>query len=168
MMTRPMDQADSMQNQMDFTLTRNGFGRLVMTMADGTRHEGVVAVRAFPIEAPDEGVGIVSTDGSELAWIPRLDDLPAALREPIDAELRSREFMPEIQRILGVSTYATPSTWDIETNRGRAGLVLRGEEDIRRLAGTTLLVSDSHGIHYLIRDFMALDKGSRKILDRFL
>lgn len=76
--------------------------------------------------------------------------------------------MPEIRRIASVSTYATPSTWQVETDRGDTRFVLRGEEDIRRLAGQTLLISDSHGIHYLIRDALALDRHSRKILDRFL
>jgi hypothetical protein len=153
---------------LDFKLARNAFGRLVMTTADGGVHEGVVPVRAFPIAAPDDGVGILSTEGRELAWIPRLSALPAALREPIEAELASREFMPVIRRILGVSTFATPSTWEVETDRGTTSLVLRGEEDIRRLAGNTLLVSDSHGIQYLIREPQTLDKASRKLLDRFL
>jgi len=151
-----------------FNLTRNNFGKLVLTLADGTSHEGVVPVRAFPISAADDGVGMMSTDGRELVWIPRLDGLPASTRELIEAELAGREFMPEIRKILGVSTYATPSVWTVQTDRGRTDLVLRGEEDIRRLAGNTLLISDSHGIHYLIRDLLALDKSSRKILDRFL
>lgn len=154
--------------QVDFKLSRNAFGRLVMTTADGTVHEGVVPVRAFPIAAPDDGVGMISADGRELAWLPRLDTLPVSVREMIEAELASREFMPEIRRIRSVSTYATPSTWDVETDRGRTWLVLRGEEDIRRLAGSTLLISDSHGIHYLVRNLMGLDKASRKLLDRFL
>ncbi|WP_454763113.1 cyanophycin metabolism-associated DUF1854 family protein [Cupriavidus campinensis] len=152
----------------DYSLSRNPFGKLVLTQADGTSHEGVVPVRAFPIAAPDDGVGMMSTDGRELAWIPRLDALPVAMRELIEAELAAREFMPEIRGIVRVSTYATPSVWTVQTDRGRTDLVLRGEEDIRRLAGSTLLISDSHGIHYLIRDLSALDKASRKILDRFL
>lgn len=152
----------------DFTLSRNSLGKLVLTTADGTRHEGVVPVRAFPISAADDGVGMMSTDGRELAWIPRLDGLPAPTRALIDAELAGREFMPEIRAIDSVSTYATPSVWTVQTDRGRTELVLRGEEDIRRLTGNTLLISDSHGIHYLIRDQLALDKPSRKILDRFL
>ncbi len=152
----------------EFTLMRNGFGKLTLTLADGTQHEGVVPVRAFPISAADDGVAMMSTDGRELAWIPRLDGLPAPTRELIEAELAAREFMPEIHRILGVSTYATPSVWTVKTDRGQTDLVLRGEEDIRRLTGNTLLISDSHGIHYLIRDQLALDKPSRKILDRFL
>ncbi|KAI3592693.1 DUF1854 domain-containing protein [Cupriavidus sp. U2] len=152
----------------EFHLSRNSLGKLVLTTADGAQHEGVVPVRAFPISAADDGVGMMSTDGKELAWIPRLDKLPAQTRELIEAELASREFMPEIQKILGVSTYATPSVWTVQTDRGQTDLVLRGEENIRRLTGTTLLISDSHGIHYLIRDQFALDKHSRKILDRFL
>ncbi|WP_296228970.1 DUF1854 domain-containing protein [Ralstonia sp. UBA689] len=152
----------------DFTLSRNSLGKLVLTQADGTSHEGVVPVRAFPISAADDGVSLMSTDGRELAWITRLDALPAPTRALIEAELAAREFMPEIRKIVGVSTYATPSTWTVQTDRGQTDLVLRGEEDIRRLTGSTLLISDSHGIHYLIRDQFGLDKPSRKILDRFL
>ncbi|RZT42874.1 cyanophycin metabolism-associated DUF1854 family protein [Cupriavidus agavae] len=152
----------------DFTLTRNRLGKLVLTFADGTQHEGVVPVRAFPISAAEDGLGLMSTDGRELVWVPRLATLPAPTREMIEAELASREFMPEIEKIVGVSTYATPSVWTVKTDRGQTDLVLRGEEDIRRLTGNTLLISDSHGIHYLIRDQFALDKPSRKILDRFL
>ncbi|SDC52824.1 protein of unknown function [Cupriavidus sp. YR651] len=152
----------------EYTLSRNQFGKLVLTLADGTAHEGVVPVRAFPISAPDDGVGMVSADGRELAWIPRLDALPAPMRALIEGELAGREFMPEIRSIVDVSTYATPSVWTVQTDRGQTDLVLRGEEDIRRLTGSTLLISDNHGIHYLIRDQFALDKHSRKILDRFL
>ncbi|VVE87182.1 DUF1854 domain-containing protein [Pandoraea bronchicola] len=154
--------------QIDFTLSRNAFGRLVLTDAAGIAHEGVVPVRAFPIAAPDEGLALVSTDGRELVWLDSLDVLPAAMHTLLREELAAREFMPEVQRILGVSTYATPSTWTVETNRGEASFVLRGEEDIRRLGGQTLLITDSHGIHFLIRDTGKLDKPSRKILDRFL
>ncbi len=154
--------------QIDFTLSRNAFGRLVLTDAQGIAHEGVVPVRAFPIAAPDDGLALVSTEGRELVWLDSLDVLPAAMRTLLREELAAREFMPEVQRIVGVSTYATPSTWTVETNRGEAAFILRGEEDIRRLGAQTLLITDSHGIHFLIRDTGKLDKPSRKILDRFL
>ena len=83
-------------------------------------------------------------------------------------ELASREFVPEIRRIIEVSSFATPSTWQVETDRGRTSLVLKGEEDIRRLTQTTLMIADANGIQFLIRDIQALDKTSRKLLDRFL
>ncbi|MDR3398666.1 MAG: DUF1854 domain-containing protein [Pandoraea sp.] len=154
--------------QIDFTLSRNAFGRLVLTDAQGIAHEGVVPVRAFPIAAPDDGLALVSTEGRELVWLDSLAVLPTAMRTLLNEELAAREFMPEVQRIVGVSTFATPSTWTVQTNRGEAAFILRGEEDIRRLGGQTLLITDSHGIHFLIRDTGKLDKPSRKILDRFL
>jgi len=151
-----------------FDLTRNAYGRLTLTDTDGQVHDGVMPVRAFPVQAPQEGYSLVTTDGKEVAWIDRLDDLPGAVRALVEEELGGREFMPEIARIVGVTSFATPCTWSVTTDRGDTEFVLRGEEDIRRIGGDTLLVSDIHGIHFLIRDAQNLDKHSKKILDRFL
>ena len=151
-----------------YQLQHDARGRLTFTGEDGEVHEAVVPVRAFPIAAPDEGVALVDSHGHELAWIDRLSDLPQPLRALIESELASREFMPVIRQIESVSSYATPSTWQVKTDHGDTALVLKGEEDIRRLAPPALLIADSNGINYLIHDRYALDKVSRKILDRFL
>ena len=153
---------------LDFQLARNAYGRLVLTASDGTVCEGVVPIRAFPIAAPGEGIALVSPDGHEAGWIERLEQLPAALRQLVEEELAKREFMPEILRLREVSSFATPSTWKIETDRGETTLVLWGEEDIRRLGKSGLLIEDSHGIHFLVRDINGLDNASRRLLDRFL
>jgi hypothetical protein len=151
-----------------FQLTRNSFGRLVLTNANGETFEGVHPVRAFPIQAPHDGIALVCADGHEVAWIDQLSDLPQHARQLVEGELAGREFMPEIQRITHVTSFATPSTWTVKTDRGETHFVLKGEEDIRRIGQTTLLIADNHGIHFLIRDLLDLDKHSRKILDRFL
>ncbi len=151
-----------------FQLTRNALGRLVFSRADGELHEGVVPVRAFPIQAPESGISLMGGEGHELAWIDRLTDLPEAIRKLIEEELASREFMPEIRSIRHVSSFATPSTWEVETDRGEASFILKGEDDIRRIGAATLLIADSHSIHFLVRDIHALDRHSRKLLDRFL
>lgn len=152
----------------DYRLDRNAFGRLVLTTAAGERHEGVTPVRAFPIDAPDEGISLVSAEGHELAWIERLQELPDAAQKLVSEELARREFMPVIARLAAVSTFATPSTWSVETDRGTTAFILRGEEDIRRIDQGKLLITDSHGIQYLIPDLYTLDAHSRKLLDRFL
>ena len=149
-------------------LKRNAFGKLTFTDADGSVHDGVVPVRAFPIAAPEEGIAIVSADGHELLWIDALDALPDALRTLLQEELANREFLPEILRIKNVSAFASPSTWQVETSRGDATLVLRGEEDIRRIGDAALMIADTHGVQFFIRDLKKLDKHSRKLLDRFL
>ena len=154
--------------QTSFTLSRNDSGRLVWTGADAQTCAGVVPVRAFPISAAEEGLSLVDADGHELAWIDRLEQLPAGQQELVRQGLQEREFMPEIKRLKGVSGFATPSTWNVETDRGDFELVLKGEEDIRRLTAGTLLVADCHGVQFLIRDLFALDRQSKKLLDRFL
>jgi hypothetical protein len=151
-----------------FHLKRNSFGQLVLTDADGHTFEGVNPVRAFPIQAPDDGIAMVNIDGQEVAWIDQLSDLPDHTRDLVANELAGREFMPEIKSIARVTSFATPCTWHVTTDRGETQFVLKGEEDIRRIAHTALLIADSHGIHFLIRDMFGLDKHSRKILDRFL
>jgi hypothetical protein len=152
----------------DFQLQRNSFGQLVLITTNGEAHAGVEASRAFPITSPQENISILSHDGHELAWIPKLDELPTDIRHWIEEALKTREFMPEIQRLTGVSGYATPCTWQVETDRGSTSLILNSEEDIRRLTSSALLIVDSRGIQFLIRDRGSLDKISRKILDRFL
>jgi hypothetical protein len=149
-------------------LARNPMGRLVYTDAAGVAHVGVVPVRAFPLAAPDEGLSLVSPDGHELAWVPRLADLEAEARALIEAELAQREFVPVIERLVSVSTFATPSTWTLETDRGSTTLVLKVEEDIRRLGGGALLIGSAHGVQFLVRDRHALDRHSRRLLERFL
>jgi hypothetical protein len=151
-----------------FNLRRDAFGKLVLTNAEGEEFVGVAPVRSFPVQAPNRGISLVRDGGKEVAWIEDLEAMPADIRSLVTEELDGREFMPEILSIKGVSSFATPSTWTVRTDRGDTEFVLKGEEDIRRLGAYSLLIADSHGIHFLIRDMFAIDKGSRKILDRFL
>jgi hypothetical protein len=149
-------------------LRRDEFGRLVLIAGDGAEHVGVNPVRAFPIQEPDVGISLVLSDGKEVAWIDKLADLPPATAQLVADELQGREFMPEISHIHRVTSFATPCTWHVDTDRGVTEFVLKGEEDIRRIGRNSLLVADSHGIHFLIRDMFEIDKHSRRILDRFL
>lgn len=149
------------------TLARNAYGKLVLTLPDGQTRDGVVPVRAFPIQAPERDISLLDPDGHEVAWIDELARVPEPAQGLIREALSGREFMPEIRAILGVSSFATPCTWRVLTDRGDTSFVLKGDEDIRRLHGNTLLVTDSHGIQFLIRDMTALDRESRRLLDRF-
>ncbi|QDL37139.1 DUF1854 domain-containing protein [Rhodoferax sediminis] len=152
----------------DFQLERNPFGRLVWIAPTGERFDGVTPVRAFPVSMPAEGLSLLHADGHELAWIERLDALPPAVRSLIEEELAAREFAPEILRLKSVSTFSTPSTWEVETDRGDTRFVLKGEEDIRRLDGAALLITGGQGVHFKVRDMLALDPVSRRLLGRFL
>lgn len=143
-------------------------GQWVFTSDQGQTHRGVSVVRAFPIQTPDQGIAIVDADGHELAWVEDLNLVSEPTQTLIRQALQAREFMPEILVIRSVSGYVTPCTWTIQTDRGDTELLLKGDEDIRRVSSNTLLITDSFGIHYLIRDVLQLNRDSRKLLDRFM
>jgi hypothetical protein len=151
-----------------FQLRRNSFGKLVITLASGEEYVGVTPVRAFPIQAPTRGISLVRDGGKEVAWIDDLADMPDDIRTLVADEIGGREFIPEIISIKDVSSFATPCTWYVKTDRGDTEFVLKLDEDIRRIGEASLLVADSHGINFLVRDMFKIDKHSRKILDRFL
>jgi spore germination protein YaaH len=94
--------------------------------------------------------------------------MPIQLKELIEAELAQREFMPEILRINQVSSFATPSMWDVWTNKGSTQLILKAEDQIWRLKNNRILITDKNGVNFMINNIEQLDKHSRKLLDRFL
>jgi hypothetical protein len=151
-----------------FELQRDAFGRWSLVLADGTRHAPVTAIRAYPITDPEGGVALMDAEGHELLWIDQLVQLAPDVRSQVMQALTEREFLPVIEKLEGVSSFATPSTWTVVTNRGTTQFLLKGEEDIRRLTGTVLLINDADGVQYMIRDLAAMDKHSRRLLDRFL
>ena len=151
-----------------FQLRRNSFGKLVFTSPEGEEIVGITPVRAFPIQAPTRGISLVRDGGKEVAWIDDLAAVPDEIRRLVTEEIEGREFIPEILSIKSVSSFATPCTWYVTTDRGDTEFVLKVDEDIRRIGEASLLIADNHGINFLVRDMFKIDKGSRKILDRFL
>lgn len=150
-------------------LRRDVHGQWECRVGDAPAQVGVQVVRGFPLSAPEEALSIVGPDGHELVHIGRLSDQPTALQQALREALAEREFMPVIERIRSVSTFATPSTWLVDTNRGTTELVLKVEEDIRRLPGARrLLITSAHGVVFEITDRNWLDRASRRLLERFL
>jgi hypothetical protein len=151
-----------------FQLRRDSFGKLVLITDGGEEIAGVIPVRSFPIQAPSRGISLVREGGKEVGWIDDLAAAPEQVRALVTEELEGREFIPEIVHIKSVSSFATPCTWYVKTDRGDTEFVLKVDEDIRRVGDASLLVADNHGINFLVRDMYRIDKHSRKILDRFL
>jgi hypothetical protein len=149
-------------------LSRDAWGRLVLTDAEGTEHVGVGPVRVFPISDPRGWIALVSKSGAELALIEDPAGLPAPIRELIEDELKRREFIPTVLRIIRIASDATPVEWEVETDRGPTQFLMDSEDDVRSLGPHRALVVDVHGIRYLIADTRKLDAHSRRCLDRYL
>ena len=153
----------------EILLTRNAHGRLCLTLPDGTVHETLTPVRAFPIAAPDEGISLVGSDGKEVYWIERLSDMAQPMRLLLEEDFAVREFVPVVQRIEAIDAISVPSVWTVMTDKGRTTLTLRAEEDIRKLKDQhQLLIASRDGVQYLIPDARQLDRQSHKFLELFL
>lgn len=156
-------------NAQDLVLHRNAHGHLCLALADGSLHEGLTPVRAFPITAPEEAISLVGRDGKEVFWIALLSQVPEAARQLLAEDFAVREFVPEVQAITAIDSISVPSTWTVETDRGPSQLALKAEEDIRKLDGRHhLLVTSRDGVQYRIRDARLLDTVSQKYLELFL
>jgi hypothetical protein len=152
----------------DFALRTDAWGRLVLTDAAGREHVGVEPVRAFPLSDPRRGVALCDAQGRELVWLDDLDALPPGPRAEVEAHLARREFVPVVRRVLKVSAPPEPTEWEVETDRGRTRFVLNSDEDVRRVGDHKAMITDAHGVRYLIADARALDAASRRFLDRYL
>ena len=157
-----------MSEPVAWSIQRSARGRWSWVNEQGQTHEPVTVARAFPIAQPEGLVSILDADGHELAWVPQLSQLPPALAERLREALNEREFLPEVQALLSVSGFEAPCEWTVLTHRGEHQFVLQGEEDLRRIGADGLLISDRHGVQYLVRHVSQLDRASRRLLDRFL
>ena len=128
----------------------------------------MVPVRAFPITDTGRWVILCDAEGRELRCIEDPATLPAAVRTTLEDELARREFVPQIRRVIQVSSYLEPAEWDVETDRGRTRFVLKTEDDVRRLGPYSALLLDSQGIRYLVSDTRNLDPYGRRAVDRYL
>jgi len=157
----------TMTKLQDIRLARDGLGRLLLLGPDGAA-EPVVPVRAFPLTAPDQGVSLVAGDGRERLWVDELSAVPEPARRLLQEVLAVRDFAPTLLALQKVSSFGVPSTWSVSTDRGDTAFVLKAEEDIRRLEDGSLLIASAAGVQFRVPQPAALDRASRKLLERFL
>lgn len=152
----------------DWRLLESVHGKLALYKGDVLVADQVMPVLAFPFSAPEESISIVDAYSRELAWLDRLDELDIDSQARVKEYLSVREYRPMVLRITSVSTYATPSVWTMETDKGPCKFELPSDESIRRLGGNRLVLTHANGMQFIIEDLFALDARSRQILARFM
>jgi hypothetical protein len=152
----------------NFGLTHDAWGKLVLIDDSGERHMDVAPLRIFPTTDPQHWISIVDARGRELVLIEDLQACSPQVREILELELAQREFMPEILRILYVSSIIEPCDWEVLTDRGPTRFVLKSEDDVRRMGPYTGIVIDAQGVRYLIRDTRKLDVYGRRALEQYI
>jgi ATP-binding cassette subfamily B protein len=134
---------------------------------EGGERRRVTPRRCFPLTDPEHFVSLIDEQGRERACFHELSELDGASRDALTRALEASEFLPRIERILKVKIAATRSAWQVDTDRGRRDFVIEQEDHIRRLEDGRHLITDSHGMRYLVPAPERLDPVSRKWLARF-
>jgi hypothetical protein len=146
-------------------LERHAHGRLDLVDVQGQRHHDVDVLRAFPVTAPAGPVAIIAADGGELAWVAALAELPPPLRSMLDRELAQREFLPVVERIEGISD-TEPAEWSVMTDRGGHRFKVAHADDVSRVPGGSVFITDTFGMRYRIPNESTLDAHSRRLLEK--
>ncbi|MEP7051597.1 MAG: DUF1854 domain-containing protein [Pseudomonadota bacterium] len=136
--------------------------------ATGCEKVAVSARRAFPLTNPDAYVSLVNvTNHQEVACFPVFSALAPTQRELLERALTKADFLPHVRHIRAITQEATSSRWQVDTDRGPTEFVVDQEDHVRPLEDGRHLISDSHGMRYLVPVPSALDAQSRKLLSRF-
>ncbi len=126
-----------------------------------------VARRCFPLTEPKRFVCLVDARGHELCCLEDCSSLPAVSLQALESALAANELLPCVEEIEEIVVAATQSTWHVLTDRGARSFIVEQEDHIRRLTDGRHLITDSHGMRYLVPPPEALDHKSRKLLAAF-
>jgi ATP-binding cassette subfamily B protein len=147
-------------------LEASGDGALIAVSLDGSRTR-VTPRRCFPLTNPDRFVSLLDDRGHERACFAEPEALDADSGAALFGALRAGTFLPVVRRIESVTAVDARWEWRVDTDRGRVGFLVEQEEHVRPLDDGRFVVTDSHGMRYLIESPDRLDGASRRLLGRF-
>jgi hypothetical protein len=149
------------------TLELDAAGKLWAIVHGSGERIFVLARRAFPLTQPSQYISLLDEQGKECACFSSLEELAPEPRGALERALSEGDFLPLITRISSVTQEATRALWRVETDHGATEFVVDQEDHVRPLEDGRHLISDAHGMRYLVPVPRNLDPASRKILARF-
>jgi hypothetical protein len=162
-------QAEALRpRELQFSLSRDAWGQLMLIDAEGMRHLNVVPVPMFPISEAGRWISLVGSDGHEIVCVEDPSQVSSEVRVVLEEELARREFVPIILRVTWVSGNSEPCEWRVETDRGPTQFVLKSEEDVRRIGPHQILIVDANGIRYQIPDLRKADAKTRRVVEWYV
>ncbi len=153
----------------DFTLRIDGTGRLRFIRGDDNI---AVTVRpCFPWSSPREYISlrrVGEKDDSEVALVPRLEDLDSESRRALERVLGEAGFMLEVTAIEAIERDFELRTWKVQTQQGPRRFQTKLEDWPIRLPSQGIVLRDLGGDLYHISDPQGLDKKSFQKIWAFL
>lgn len=151
-----------------FEVSLDPWGHLQLVDAVGKSYPNINVIPMFPLTAPECGVSILDQEFEELLCIGSLSELPERSSDLLKQELKLREFVPVIQRVISVSGKTEPCEWLVETNHGITSFVLNAEEDVHRVSNQAVNIIDANGMRFRVEDLGSLDRRSRAFIEWYV
>lgn len=151
-----------------FDVSLDPWGHLQLVDASGKTYTNINVIPMFPLTAPECGVSILDQEFEELLCIGSLSELSKEASELLKQELKLREFVPVIQRVISVSGKTEPCEWLVETNHGITSFVLNAEEDVHRVSNQAVNIIDANGMRFRVEDLGTLDRRSRAFIEWYV
>lgn len=153
-------------------LRKNEFNMLKLEM-EGCEGNGkapvVEAAMGFPLTSSSNFISLIEVkDGKkdkEIGIIEDIKKLDSKSRKLLKEELKRVYFMPKITKINRMKENHGIMNFDVETDKGRRSFETRYREDIRRLPGGRVVITDADGNRYDIKDYRKLDDRSVNYID---
>lgn len=157
-----------------FFRSKGGLISLTYTAPDGSTEtfERVEIIRSFPLTNPDDYLAVRDTTGNrreEIGLISSIHIFDADTVALLNEELNRRYFIPEITKLYSMKEKYGYHYTEAQTSAGRIKFVLNNpSNNIRSLEDGRILITDTDGNCFCLRDPKKLDKASYRIIEIYL
>lgn len=136
---------------------------------DKKKCSAVEAVMGFPLTHSNQFISLIEVkDGKkdkEIGMIEDLKKLDSKSKKVLKAELKRAYFMPQITKINRLKETHGVMKFDVNTDKGDREFETRYKEDIRKLSDGRIIIKDSDGNRYEIKNYKKLDQRSTALID---
>ena len=123
----------------------------------------------FPLTNPNQFISLIEMKNGkkdrEIGMIEDLKKLDSKSRKVLKTEVKRIYFMPRITKINRMNENHGIMKFNVETDKGQREFETRYKEDIRKMSNSRIIIRDSDGNRYEIKDYQKLDQKSINLID---
>lgn len=138
---------------------KNEFKEVCITI-DSQEFTNLTPRKTFPLTAKADYISFLNKDGRETVMLARPDELDPDSRTTLMHALERMYYVAEITKVYTISEKMGITTWQVNTDRGYAQFEIPDRENIRKLPGNRVMLTDADGNRFEIQNMNNLDKRS--------
>jgi hypothetical protein len=153
----------------DVRLFRDDAGHVRATVRGDRSIVRPALLRAFPISAPDRLIELREESGDSVGMLRDLAGLDDESQQLAESILHERYLVPVVSEVVSLRRETGMWVWEVVTNRGERTFTMKSpRDDIRRLPGGCLRITDVDGNTFEVSSLQALDQSSRQLIDKIV